>query len=57
MMRQLAAIRSRVEEVPQRLVISIDGVRVQIADEFGRVTNLVADGKKQETGAVIEQNE
>lgn len=47
-MRKVEAIRRRVEEVPQRLVISIDGVRVQIADEFGRVTNLVADGKKQD---------
>lgn len=45
--RKFEAVRTRIEEVPQGLVISIDGVRVQIADEFGRVTNLVADGKKQ----------
>ncbi|MFA5908825.1 MAG: hypothetical protein WC815_08620 [Vicinamibacterales bacterium] len=47
-MRKFEAIRRRIEEVPQRLVISIDGVRVQIVDEFGRATNLVADGKKQD---------
>ena len=47
-MRKLAAVRRRLEEVPQRLVISIDGKRVQIVDELGRATNLVADGKKQD---------
>lgn len=47
-MRQLAAVRRRVEDVPQKLLISIDGTRVQLVDEFGRATNLVADGKKQE---------
>lgn len=47
-MRKLRAVRSRIAEAPQRLVISIDGTRVQIVDEFGRSTNLVADGKKQE---------
>ena len=35
-------------EAPQRLVISIEGTRVQLVDELGRTTNLVADGKKQE---------
>jgi hypothetical protein len=29
-------------------VISIEGTRVQLVDELGRTTNLVADGKKQE---------
>jgi len=47
-MRKLEAVRSRIAEAPQRLVISIDGTRVQLVDEFGRSTNLVADGKKQE---------
>lgn len=47
-MRKLEAVRRRIEEVPQRLVISIDGTRVQVVDEFGRFTNLVADGKKQD---------
>jgi hypothetical protein len=47
-MRKLAAVRRRIEEVPQRLVISVDGIRVQVVDELGRATNLVADGKKQD---------
>lgn len=47
-MRKLEAVRRRIQEVPQRLVISIEGPRVQIVDERGRATNLVADGKKQE---------
>lgn len=47
-MRKLEAVRRRIEEAPQRLVISIDGTRVQIVDELGRATNLVADGKKQD---------
>jgi hypothetical protein len=47
-MRKWEAVRSRIEELPQRLVISIDGTRVQVVDEFGRATNLVADGKKQD---------
>ena len=47
-MRKLDAVRRRIEEVPQRLVISIEGTRVQLVDELGRTTNLVADGKKQE---------
>ncbi|MBY0497399.1 MAG: hypothetical protein K2Y23_24620 [Cyanobacteria bacterium] len=34
--------------MPQRLVISIDGARVQVVDELGRITKLVADGKKQD---------
>jgi len=46
--RKLEAVRSRIDEAPQRLVISIEGTRVQLVDEFGRTTNLVADGKKQE---------
>lgn len=46
--RKLEVVRRRIEEVPQKLVISIDGTQVQIVDEFGRTTNLVADGKKQE---------
>lgn len=46
--RKLEAVRRRIEEVPQRLVISVDGTRVQIVDEFGRAANLVADGKKQD---------
>ena len=29
-------------------MISIEGTRVQLVDELGRTTNLVADGKKQE---------
>ena len=47
-MRKLDAVRRRIEEAPQRLVLVIDGMRVQIVDEFGRATNLVADGKKQD---------
>jgi len=47
-MRKMEAVRRRIEEVPQRLVIFIDGMRVQLVDELGRATNLVADGKKQE---------
>ena len=46
--RKLQAVRRRIDEAPQRLVISIDGTRVQLVDELGRTTNLVADGKKQE---------
>jgi hypothetical protein len=46
--RKLEAVRRRIEEAPQRLVISIEGTRVQLVDELGRATNLVADGKKQE---------
>lgn len=46
--RKFEAVRSRIEEAPQRLAISIDGDRVQIVDEFGRATNLVANGKKQD---------
>lgn len=46
--RKLEAVRRRIEEAPQRLVISIDGTRVQLVDELGRATNLVADGKKQD---------
>ena len=44
----MEAVRRRIEEAPQRLVISIDGIRVQLVDELGRTTNLVADGKKQD---------
>jgi hypothetical protein len=47
-MRKFQVVRRRIEEVPQRLAISIDGIRVQIVDELGRATNLVADGKKQD---------
>lgn len=47
-MRKLQAVRRRIEEVPQRLLISIDGARVQVVDELGRTTNLRADGKKQD---------
>ncbi|MBY0496777.1 MAG: hypothetical protein K2Y23_21420 [Cyanobacteria bacterium] len=47
-MRKFAVVRRRIEEVPLRLVISIDGVHVQLVDELGRSTNLVADGKKQD---------
>ena len=47
-MRKLEAVRRRIAEVPQRLVISIDGTRVQVVDELGRAANLVADGKKQD---------
>ena len=47
-MRKVDAVRRRIEEVPQRLVISIDGTRVQVVDELGRATNLVANGKKQD---------
>lgn len=47
-LRKLNAVRGRIEEAPQRLVISIEGTRVQLVDELGRTTNLVADGKKQE---------
>jgi hypothetical protein len=46
--RKLEAVRRRIEEVPQRLVIAVDGTRVQVVDELGRATNLVADGKKQD---------
>jgi hypothetical protein len=46
--RKLEAVRRRIDEAPQRLVISIEGTRVQLVDELGRATNLVADGKKQE---------
>lgn len=46
--RKLEAVRRRIAEAPQRLVISIEGTRVQLVDELGRTTNLVADGKKQE---------
>jgi DNA-binding winged helix-turn-helix (wHTH) protein len=46
--RRTEAVRSRMQEAPERLVISIDGTRVQIIDALGRATNLVADGKKQE---------
>lgn len=46
--RKLEAVRRRIDEAPQRLVISIEGTRVQLVDELGRTTNLVADGKKQE---------
>ena len=47
-MRKFEAVRRRIEEAPQRLVISIAGMRVQLVDELGRATNLVADGKKQD---------
>ena len=46
--RQFKAIRRRIEEVPQRLVITVEGTRVQIADEIGRVTLLIANGKRQD---------
>ena len=47
-LRKFEAVRRRIEEAPQRLVISLDGLRVQLVDELGRATNLVADGKKQD---------
>lgn len=47
-MRKFDTVRRRIEEVPQRLVIAIDGARVQLVDEIGRATTLVADGKKQD---------
>jgi hypothetical protein len=46
--RKLEAVRRRIDAAPQRLVISIEGTRVQLVDELGRATNLVADGKKQQ---------
>lgn len=46
--RALEAVRSRLEDIPERLVITIDGTRVQIVDAFGRATALLANGKKQE---------
>jgi hypothetical protein len=46
--RKLEAVRRRIDEAPLRLVISVEGTRVQLVDELGRTTNLVADGKKQE---------
>ena len=46
--RKIEVVRRRIDDAPQRLVISIEGTRVQLVDELGRTTNLVADGKKQE---------
>lgn len=46
--RKLNAVRRRIDEAPQRLVISIEETRVQLVDELGRTTNLVANGKKQQ---------
>ena len=46
--RKLEAVRRRIDEAPQRLVISLEGTRVQLVDELGRTTDLVADGKKQD---------
>lgn len=47
-LRKLEAVRRRIEDIPQRLIISVDGARVHIVDEIGRTTTLIANGKKQD---------
>ena len=47
-MRKLEAVRSRLQDIPELLVISVDGTSVQIVDGHGRTANLRADGKSQD---------
>jgi hypothetical protein len=47
-LRKMEAVRSRLQEISERLVIAVDGTNVQIVDARGRTANLHADGKSQQ---------
>jgi hypothetical protein len=47
-LRKVEAVRRRMSEVPERLIITRNGDAVTITDDFGRSYTLKADGKKQE---------
>ena len=47
-MHRMQAIRDRLTEIPDRLIITKSATTVTITDGFGRTWNLNTDGKKQE---------
>ena len=47
-LRKVEAVRRRMSEVPERLIITRSGDVITITDDFGRSYTLKADGKKQE---------